>query len=205
MHESKGNRGWILVVPFCRDVAQPVQAAVLGLASYRRRAKLVFSQSERCLHLLWSLRVTELRVCHAIDEFHSLQRTQCRFDEKSLNSFQGQAEETLMSQVLCHLAVMSIELVQSNPCALESKSNRGWIFTVTFCGIAACASSGARIGILRTKGQAFVFANRTLPALHMGFRGKEAEGMSCHRRILQSAKNTMPVGREISQQLSRSS
>eukprot|EP00435_Cladocopium_sp_Y103_P049836 s1150_g15.t1 len=40
-----------------------------------------------------------------IIEFHSLQRTQCPFDETFLNSFQGQAEETLMSQALCHLAV----------------------------------------------------------------------------------------------------
>ena len=100
---------------------------------------------------------------------------------------------------------MSLEPVQSNPCALESKGNRGWIFTLTLCGVAACASSGARISILQTKGQACVFANRTLPAFALEFTGNRAESMPCDRRIPQSAKNTMPVWREISQQLSRSS
>ena len=40
-----------------------------------------------------------------INEFLSLQRTPCPFDEKSISSFRGQAEENLMSQFLCHLAV----------------------------------------------------------------------------------------------------
>ena len=44
-------------------------------------------------------------VCDVIDEFRSLKRTQCFFAKKSPNGFQGQAEETLMSQVLCHVAV----------------------------------------------------------------------------------------------------
>ena len=60
---------------------------------------------------------------------------------------------------------MSLEPVQSNPCEVESKSSRGWIFTLTLCGVAACASRGARIGILQIKGQAWVFVNRTLLAL----------------------------------------
>ena len=88
---------------------------------------------------------------------------------------------------------MSLELVQSNLCEVESKGNRGWIFTLTLCGVAACASSGARIGILQIKGQACVFGNRTLPAFALEFTGNRAESMPCDRRIPQSAKNTMPV------------
>ena len=88
---------------------------------------------------------------------------------------------------------MSLGPVQSNPCALESKGNRGWIFTLTLCGVAACASSGARIDILEIKGQACVFENRALPAFALEFTGNRAESMPCDRRIPQSAKNTMPV------------
>ena len=40
-----------------------------------------------------------------IGEFRSAQRTQCSFDENSLNSCQGKAEESLMSRASCHLAV----------------------------------------------------------------------------------------------------
>ena len=40
-----------------------------------------------------------------IDEFRSVQRTQCSFDVKALNSCQGKAEETLMSLASCHFAV----------------------------------------------------------------------------------------------------
>ena len=145
------------------------------------------------LHMLWSSRVPGLRVCHVIYEFPGLQRTLCRFDEKSLNSPQGQADQTLMSQVLCHLAVNVPGSGSEQLCALERKGSRGWIFTLALCGVAACASSGARIGILQTEGQACVFAIRTLPAFALEFTGSRAEGMPCDRRIPQSAKNTMPV------------
>ena len=96
---------------------------------------------------------------------------------------------------------MYLQPVQSNPCEVESKGNRGWIFTLASCGIAACASSSARIGIVQTKGQACVFANRTLPAFALEFRGNRAESMPCDRWILRFAKNTMLVWREISHQL----
>eukprot|EP00435_Cladocopium_sp_Y103_P043413 s1150_g12.t1 len=110
--ESKGGRGWIFMLPFGGDVAQLWQAAVLGLIPYRPRVKLWFFQDRALnfagfarVHMLWSSWLPEERVCHVIDEFHSLQRAQCPFDEKFLNSFQGQAEETLMLQALCHLVV----------------------------------------------------------------------------------------------------
>ena len=98
--------------PFFKDVAQHAQAAALELASYKARVKFEFLQEGALnfagisrVHILWSSWVQELRVCHEIDEFCSLQRARCRFEEKSLNSFQGQAEETLIWQSLCHLAV----------------------------------------------------------------------------------------------------
>ena len=144
-------------------------------------------------------------VCDVIDEFCSLKRTQCFFAKKSPTAFKVKLKRLWCRRFCVTWQWMSIELVQSNPCALESKSNRGWKFTLTFCGITACASSGARIGILQTKGQAFVFANRTLPAFALEFTGSRAESMPCDRRIPQCAKNTMPVWREISQQFSRSS
>ena len=105
--ESKGSRDWIFMLPLCGVVAQLSQAAALGLASYR--PSIVFREpnfaSVARVHMLWSSRVRGLRVCSVIDEFHSLQRTQCPFDENSLNSCQGKAEESLMSQASCHLAV----------------------------------------------------------------------------------------------------
>ena len=93
-----------------------------------------------------------------------------------------------MSEALCHLAVNV-----AVPVRLKAQGNRGWIFTLTLCGVAAYASSGAMIGILQTKGQACVFVNRTLPALHMGFTGKGAESMSCDRQVPQCSKIMMPV------------
>ena len=131
--------------------------------------------------MLWSSRVPGLRVCHVIYEFPGLQRTLCRFDEKSLNSPQGQADQTLMSQVLCHLAVNVPGSGSEQLCALERKGSRGWIFTLALCGVAACASSGARIGILQTNCQACrVFRNRTLPALHMLWSSRVQELRVCH-------------------------
>eukprot|EP00435_Cladocopium_sp_Y103_P042250 s1150_g11.t1 len=79
---------------------------------YRPRVKLWFFQDRALnfagfarVHMLWNSWLPELRICHVIDEFHSLQRRQFPFDETFLNSFRGQAEETLMLQTLCHLAV----------------------------------------------------------------------------------------------------
>ena len=74
------------MLPFFRGAAQYAQAAALGLASYRARLKLEFLQDGALnfagiarVHLLWSSRVQELRVCHAIDEFRSLYSTQCPY------------------------------------------------------------------------------------------------------------------------------
>ena len=48
--ESKGSRGRICMLLFFGVVAQHVQAAALGLASYRPRVTLLFLQ-ERALNL----------------------------------------------------------------------------------------------------------------------------------------------------------
>ena len=83
--ESKGSRGRIFMQPFFRHVAQHAQAAALELASYKARVKFEFLQEGALnfagisrVHILWSSRVQELRVC--LDEFHSLSRTQFSFD-----------------------------------------------------------------------------------------------------------------------------
>ena len=179
--ERKGSRGWIFILTFFGVAARASSGARIGIRQTNGQALVFANKTLPALHMLWSSRVLGLRICNVIDEFPSLQRTLCRFDEKCLNSFQGQAEETLMSQVLSHLAVNVPGSGSQQRCALESKGSRGWIFTLTFCGVAACASSGARIGILQTNGQACrVLANRTLPALHMLWSSRVQELRVCH-------------------------
>ena len=64
------------MLPFFGVAAQHLQTAALGMASYRPRVKLWFCKPDFAgvarEHMLWSSRVRELRVCHVIDEFHSL-------------------------------------------------------------------------------------------------------------------------------------
>ena len=58
------------MLPFCRDVARLSQTAVLGLAFCRPRVKLWLLQDRALnfasvarVHMLWSSRVQEARVC----------------------------------------------------------------------------------------------------------------------------------------------
>eukprot|EP00435_Cladocopium_sp_Y103_P033651 s2941_g8.t1 len=114
--ESKGSRGWIFILPFSGDVAQLSQAACVekkSFTGFQGQAEGNFSSLSssplRAMHVclkLFKENTTQAACCpFAIDEFHSLHKTQYPFDEKSLNGFQGQAEESSMSQGLCHLAV----------------------------------------------------------------------------------------------------
>ena len=108
------------MLPFCGVGVQHVQAAGsgTGLQNKALRSRPVLPECKYC-----ALPVCQSRG-YVIDEFRSLQRIKCLLDGQSLNNFQGQAEEALMSQALSHLVEVFQSPFRSSPCEFESKGGR---------------------------------------------------------------------------------